>query len=111
MRLSVLLSLISISTVQLSAAEPIGGVFEQSGIPGDITRQTGEQLQAQINENIVSMDTVETENGRLKIKFVDDTQVALTEHTIIEINDYVYDPNPAKSKMALNFASRYECST
>lgn len=104
MRLSVLLSLISISTVQLSAAEPIGGVFEQSGIPGDITRQTGEQLQAQINENIVSMDTVETENGRLKIKFVDDTQVALTEHTIIEINDYVYDPNPAKSKMALNFA-------
>ena len=104
MRLSILLSLISLFTVQLSAADTIGGVFEQSGTPGDITRQTGEQFQAQLDADIVSMDTVETENGRLKIKFVDDTQVALTEHTIVEINDYVYDPNPAKSKMALNFA-------
>jgi hypothetical protein len=50
------------------------------------------------------MDVVETENGRLKIQFVDDTQVSMTEHTIVEINEYVYDPNPSNSKMALNFA-------
>lgn len=104
MRPFLLLSLISILSIQTSAAGTIGGVFEQSGTPGEISRQTGEQLQASIDSDIVSMDTVETENGRLKIKFVDDTQVALTEHTVVEINEYVYDPNPSKSKMALNFA-------
>ena len=47
----------------------------------------------------------ETENGRLKLKFVDDTLVSLTEHTFMVINEYVYDPDPSKSKMALNFVA------
>ena len=51
------------------------------------------------------MDNVETRNGRLKIEFIDSTQVSMTEHTVLEINEYVYDPDPKKSKMALNFAS------
>ena len=89
----------------LYAAEPIGGVFEQSGKPGSIVRTTGEELTAQLDTDVQSYDNVETENGRLKIKFVDDTQISLTEHTLIEITEYVYDPNPSKSKMAMNFVS------
>ena len=89
----------------LYAAEPIGGVFEQSGKPGSIIRTTGEELTAQLDTDVQSYDNVETENGRLKIKFVDDTQISLTEHTLIEITEYVYDPNPSKSKMAMNFVS------
>jgi len=88
----------------MNAAGQIGGVLEQSGKPGSITRTSGEQLLAELNAGVQSLDNVETENGRLKIKFIDDTQVSLTEHTIIEINEYVYDPNPNNSKMALNFA-------
>ena len=89
----------------MNAAEAqIGGIFEQSGDTGEITRETGESIQAELNAGIVSMDVVETENGRLKIQFVDDTQVSMTEHTVVEINEYVYDPNPDNSKMALNFA-------
>ena len=100
-----LLFLTSILQVQINAAEAqIGGVFEQSGSVGEITRETGESILADLNAGIVSMDVVETENGRLKIQFVDDTQVSMTEHTIVEINEYVYDPNPSNSKMALNFA-------
>jgi len=53
------------------AAEPIGGVFEQSGKPGSIVRTTGEELTAQLDTDVQSYDNVETENGRLKIKFVD----------------------------------------
>jgi len=89
----------------LYAAEPIGGVFEQSGKPGSIVRTTGEELTAQLDTDVQSYDNIETENGRLKIKFVDDTQISLTEHTLIEITEYVYDPNPSKSKMAMNFVS------
>ena len=85
------------------AAEPIGGVIEQSGKAGRIVRLSGEELTANLQTDIVSFDEVETENGRLKIQFVDETQVSLTEHTYMEIDEYVYDPDPSKSKMALNF--------
>lgn len=88
-----------------AAADTIGGIFEQTGNPGSILRTTGETLVAELETDIVSMDNVETTNGRLKIEFVDDTQVSLTEHTFLEINEYVFDPDPSKSKMALNFAS------
>ena len=87
------------------AAESIGGVYEQSGKPGSILRTTGEQLTAELDTDVLSYDNVETKNGRLKIKFVDETQISLTEHTLVEITEYVYDPNPSKSKMAMNFVA------
>ena len=106
---STLLNLISVFLLTFThssyAVESIGGVFEQSGNPGSIERTTGEMLTAVLDTSISSMDNVETLNGRLKIQFVDNTQVSLTEHTLIEINEYVYDPDPSKSKMALNFVS------
>ena len=94
-----------IATSSINAAENIGGIFEQSGSVGKISRTTGQILQAELETDIVSMDEIETANGRLKIKFVDNTQVSLTENTYMEINEYVFDPDPNKSKMALNFVS------
>ena len=95
--------LLTVST-NMNAAAQIGGVFEQSGKPGSITRTSGQTLTALLDAGIQSYDNVETENGRLKIQFVDDTQISLTEHTLVEITEYIYDPNPSNSKMALNFA-------
>jgi hypothetical protein len=40
----------------------------------------------------------------MAITFLDDSIVKLTEHSQLLINEYIYDPNPAKSKMALTFA-------
>ena len=100
-----LLLLGCIATSSINAAENIGGIFEQSGSVGKISRTTGQILQAELETDIVSMDEIETANGRLKIKFVDNTQVSLTENTYMEINEYVFDPDPNKSKMALNFVS------
>jgi len=100
-KLLVAVLLIAIGNVY--AAESIGGIIEQSGKAGSIVRLSGEELTANLQTDIVSFDEVETENGRLKIQFVDETQVSLTEHTYMEIDEYVYDPDPSKSKMALNF--------
>ena len=100
-----LLALLLIATFNVQAsAESIGGVLEQSGTIAQIQRDR-ENIPAVLDESIASMDEVETKNGRLKIKFVDDTLVSLTEHTYMVIDEYVYDPNPSKSKMALNFVS------
>jgi len=87
----------------ISADVKIGGVYEQSGTPGAISRKSGDTLIAELDTDIVSLDEVETLNGRLVLKFIDDTKVSLTEHTYMEINEYVYDPDPSKSRMALNF--------
>ena len=54
--------------------------------------------------DIQSNDEAVTTNGRMAITFLDDSIVKLTEHSQLLINEYIYDPNPAKSKMALTFA-------
>tara|TARA_B100001057_G_scaffold73797_1_gene68193 strand:+ start:1488 stop:2654 length:1167 start_codon:yes stop_codon:yes gene_type:complete len=100
-----LLVLACLLTTNLYATDKIGGVSEQSGTPGAIYRTSGEQLVAEKDTGVQSYDNVETENGRLKIEFVDQTQISLTEHTLIEITEYVYDPDPSKSKMAMNFVA------
>ena len=41
-------------------------------------------------------------NGRLGITFLDDSQVRLTEHSELIIDEFIYDPDPSKSKMALH---------
>jgi hypothetical protein len=100
---NLLVAVLLIAIGNVYAAEPIGGIIEQSGKAGSIVRLSGEELTANLQTDIISFDEVETENGRLKIQFVDETQVSLTEHTYMEIDEYVYDPDPSKSKMALNF--------
>ena len=93
-----------IAGTNINAAENIGGIFEQSGKPGSIVRTTGEELTAQLDTGIQSYDNVETENG-LKIKFVDDTQISLTEHTLVEITEYVFDRSEQKQN-GYEFCSR-----
>ena len=39
----------------------------------------------------------------MAIKFLDDSVVKLTEHSQLKIDEYIYDPDPSKSKMALTF--------
>jgi len=103
MLLSQSIRLISIWLFPVLAFANIGEVSELSGVAAQIER-SGAEFIADLETDIQSMDEVETTNGRLKIAFVDETEVSLTEHTYLEINEYVYDPDPNKSKMALNFA-------
>lgn len=51
------------------------------------------------------MDKVQTGNGRVEIKFIDDSTVKVTEHSKLVIDDFVYSGKPSTSKMALKFAS------
>ena len=39
----------------------------------------------------------------MAITFIDDSTVKLTEHSQLLIDEYIYDPDPSKSKMALTF--------
>jgi len=85
--------------VQAQAAD-IGGISELNG-SAQIVRD--KPLDATLQFAIQSNDEAVTTNGRMAITFLDDSKVKLTEHSQLIIDEYIYDPNPSKSKMALTF--------
>ena len=82
-------------------AADIGAISELNG-NAKVVRD--KDLGAELNLGIQSLDNVQTSNGRMAITFEDDSRVKLTEHSKLVIDEYIYDPNPKKSKMALKFA-------
>ena len=85
----------------LQAAD-IGSITEVKGA-GQVVRD--DTFPAALQFGIESYDNVKTANGRVGITFLDDSKVRLTEHSELIIDEFIYDPNPSKSKMALQFAS------
>ena len=83
----------------------IGTISELRG-NGEVVRQgSTDKLLAEMALDIFSYDDVRTGNGRIAIEFLDSSVVRLTEHSKIIIDDFVYDPDPNKSKLALSMAS------
>jgi len=94
--------LCKVMVVQPLHADTIGDITELQGF-GRVVRD--QPYNAELDFDINSLDNVETASGRIAITFLDESTVKLTEHSELLINEYVYDPNPDKSKMALQFAS------
>ena len=84
------------------AQDPIGDIVESTGVGGIV--RNNERLPSQVGSNIVLYDEARTVNGRMLIEFLDEEELALTEHTIVYIDEVYYDPNPSKSKMAIRMA-------
>ena len=85
-------------------ADNIGGIEEHKG-SGGITRQ-GENITTELGLGVQQLDHVETANGRLLMKFLDNSVVRLTEHTEVTLTKYYYDPNKkAASNMTMKFVS------
>lgn len=88
----------------LNATE-IGEISELSG-NGEVSRQdSGDYLIAQLASDIFSFDEVRTGKGRMAVEFLDSSVLKLTEHSKVIIDNYIFDPDPSKSKLALNMAS------
>ena len=81
-------------------AVDIGDISELNG-SAQIVRD--KPYDANLKFAIQSNDEAITSNGRMAIKFLDDSTVKLTEHSQLLIDEYIYDPDPSKSKMALTF--------
>ena len=96
-----LLLFVSFKTTKVQAqAVNIGDISELNG-SAQILRD--EPLDAELKFAIQSNDEAITTNGRMAITFLDDSKVSLTEHSQLLIDEYIYDPDPSKAKMALTF--------
>jgi len=83
----------------------IGSISELRG-NGEVLRSTeDDKLLAELSLGILSNDDVRTGDGRMAIQFLDDSVLKLTEHSKIVVDEYIFDPNPSKSKLSLRMAS------
>ena len=97
----------SFKTIRVQAqAVDVGGVSEVSGY-AQIKRlgssSSSLNYDADLDFSIKTNDQAVTTNGRMAIKFLDDSTVKLTEHSQLTIDKYIYDPDPSKSQMAITF--------
>ena len=79
----------------------IGEVTDHSG-SGAVERDEGfEVYEVTDGLGVESMDTVVTEKGKVRIDFIDDTRVDITEHSRLIIDDFVYDPASQEGSLSL----------
>ena len=92
---------VSTKTIKAQALDvDIGSITELNGN----TRVVRDKVyESSIDFSLNSMDKLETAKGRMGVTFRDDTTIRLTEHSNVIIDEFVFDPNPSKSTMALNF--------
>ena len=95
---------LSVSTKTIKAQQlpalDIGDISELNG-NAEIVRD--KPYIAELEFAIQQNDQAVTKDGRLAIKFLDDSQVKLTEYSELVIDEYIFNPDPSKSKMALKF--------
>jgi len=82
-------------------ADSIGDIVESTGI-GKIVRQQ-EDISNLNNLPIQLNDVAETAMGSMLIKFLDNAELSLKEHSEVLIDEIYYDPDPNLSKMSMKF--------
>tara|TARA_R110002167_G_scaffold198736_1_gene401847 strand:+ start:232 stop:1359 length:1128 start_codon:yes stop_codon:yes gene_type:complete len=90
------------SITSYAAVSTIGNITESSGSNG-VKRDGGIEISGSQDLDILFKDTLETAQGRMKVMFLDETNLSLTEHSEVTIDEYIFDPNPTKSKLAMSF--------
>jgi len=78
----------------------IGSITELNGHTRVVRDKPYESV---LDFSLNSMDKLETAKGRMGVTFRDETTIRLTEHSQVVVDKFVFDPDPAKSTMALNF--------
>lgn len=89
--------------IATSSQAGIGSVTELSGVA--VIKRGKETIQIKQGIDVEQNDRVETKNGRVKIVFVDNTQVSVTESSSLIIDDFVYDPKTNGGKLGLKAAA------
>ena len=98
-----LLWTISIILFSTSAYGAIGNVVQHKGNAS--VERAGEKSELKKGSDIEFKDNVRTGKGGIGITFVDDTNVAVSSHSSLVIDEFVYDPNSKTgSKLVMNIA-------
>lgn len=87
----------------LIIASPLhASIGEIKAVKGSAALQrSGEDIAAEKGTSLEMLDTAITANSSMRLEFIDDTRVDVTEHSRLVIDDFVYDPNTGKGSLGL----------
>lgn len=94
---------LSLILVQQPAVSSEVGLIDRAVGWRQVVRDTNE-IEPEKGFDIISKDDLRTGEGRMQVKFVDDSKLRMTEHTRIVIDNVVFDDDPSKSDLAMTFA-------
>ena len=100
-RLLILLSLINL--VAVPAVAGIGEITEYTG--NGMVERSEEEINADLSLPIEMDDYIQTAKGVIGITFDDETQVKVSEHSELTIDDFVYDPSTSQGSLGLKVAT------
>ena len=86
-----LLGLIIIALLASPAHSNVGEIGQIKG-SGVLEREGKIVIDGDVGVNVKSMDEAVTANGTMRIDFVDETRVELTQQSRLVIDEFVYDP-------------------
>ena len=86
-----LLGLILIALLARPAYSNVGEIGQIKG-SGVLEREGKIVIDGNVGVNVKSMDEAVTANGTMRIDFVDETRVELTQQSRLVIDEFVYDP-------------------
>jgi len=84
-------------------ADDVGSITEHKG-SGGITR-AGESFATNLDTGVMAMDHIETVNGRMKLDFVDSSELRLTEHTEVTLYEYYYNKDTKDGGIGMRMVS------
>jgi hypothetical protein len=99
----ILYASLSLILAQQPAVSKDVGLIDRAVGWRQVVRDTNE-LEPEKGFDIISKDDLRTGEGRMQVKFVDDSKLRMTEHTRIVIDNVVFDDDPSKSDLAMTFA-------
>lgn len=85
----------------VSAADPDVGAVSNSKGSALISRASVGGLKVQNNIGVKMEDVIETGQGSLSILFKDETTVDVSQHSMLLIDDFVYDPTTSTGALAI----------
>ena len=93
--------LLTLTTLVTNSFATIGEVSISTG-SAVIDRKDGKvDVKVKKELDVFSYDTVKTGDGKVGIKFIDDTRVDVTEHSKLIIDEFVYDPITKTGSLSL----------
>ena len=93
--------LLTLTILTTNSFATIGEVSISTG-SAVIDRQDGNKgITVEKELDVLSYDTIKTGDGKVGIKFIDDTRVDVTEHSKLVIDEFVYDPNTKTGSLSL----------
>jgi len=96
--------LILLLTITASSWAAVGSITEAQQQPSVIRRQN-QNIAGVKGAGLEMKDTIKTGAGKVAVTFADNTQMQVTEHSQLVIDEFVYDPNNKSSgKLAMKVA-------